>query len=82
MRPARRAAGRVGGTRAGGAQPEGTSGSFGLRRISALAGEIEAAAQAGEDVSGPVERLGEAVGATWAELRAAGLLGEPRAVDA
>lgn len=60
----------------------GTSGSFGLRRISALAGEIEAAAQAGEDVSGPVERLGEAVGTTWAELRAAGLLGEPRAVDA
>jgi CheY-like chemotaxis protein/HPt (histidine-containing phosphotransfer) domain-containing protein len=61
---------------------KGTSGSFGLKGISALAGEIEAAAGRGEDVSGPAERLREVVAATRAELRAAGLLGDMRAVGA
>jgi len=60
---------------------KGTSGSFGLGRISVVAGEIEAAAEAGEDGSGLVERLGEAVGATRAELRAAGLLDDPQAAE-
>jgi HPt (histidine-containing phosphotransfer) domain-containing protein len=61
---------------------KGTSGSFGLRRVSAVAGEIEAAAKAGEDVSALVARLKEEVAATRGELRAAGLLDEPPAVDA
>ena len=43
---------------------KGTSGSFGLRRVSAVAGEIEEAAKAGEDVSGLVARLKEEVAAT------------------
>ena len=61
---------------------KGTSGSFGLKAISAVAGEVEAAAKAREDVSGLVERLGEAVAATRVELRAAGLLDEPQPVEA
>src|SRR4051794_11847093 len=60
---------------------KGTWGSFGRRRVSVVAGEIEAAAKAGEDVAGLVGRLGEVVVATRAELRAAGLLHEPRAVE-
>ena len=58
---------------------KGTSGSFGLKAISAVAGEIEEAAKAGEDVSALVARLKEEVAATRGELRAAGLLDEPRA---
>jgi CheY-like chemotaxis protein len=61
---------------------KGTSGSFGLKRISAIAGEIEAAAGRGEDVAGLVGRLREAVVATREELREAGLLGDLRAVGA
>ncbi|HEX8374470.1 MAG TPA: ATP-binding protein, partial [Geminicoccaceae bacterium] len=53
---------------------KGTAGTFGLRRIGAVAGEIEAAALEGEAVSGLVERLAAAVAATRAELREAGLL--------
>jgi HPt (histidine-containing phosphotransfer) domain-containing protein len=36
---------------------KGTAGTFGLRRVSAVAGEIEAAARDGGDVSGLVGRL-------------------------
>ena len=39
-------------------------------------------AKARDDVSGLVERLGEAVAATRVELRAAGLLDEPQPVEA
>jgi PAS domain S-box-containing protein len=53
---------------------KGTAGTFGLRRVSAVAGEIEAAALEGGDVSGLVERLAAAVAATRAELRETGLL--------
>ena len=53
---------------------KGTAGTFGLRRIGAVAGEIEAAALEGEAVSGLVERLAAAVAETRAELREAGLL--------
>ena len=57
---------------------KGTSGSFGLRRVSVLAAETEAGARDGRDVSGLVERLREVVAATRTELRAAGLLDGPR----
>jgi signal transduction histidine kinase/ActR/RegA family two-component response regulator/HPt (histidine-containing phosphotransfer) domain-containing protein len=53
---------------------KGTSGTFGLRRVSAVAGEIEAAARDGGDVSGLVGRLAAAVAATREALRDAGLL--------
>jgi HPt (histidine-containing phosphotransfer) domain-containing protein len=55
---------------------KGTSGSFGLKRVSTVAGEIEAAARDGEEVSGLVGRLGEVVVATRGELRGAGLLAD------
>ena len=60
---------------------KGTSGSFGLKAISAVAGEIEEAAKAGEDVSALVARLKEEVAATRGELRAAGLLDEPQPAE-
>jgi HPt (histidine-containing phosphotransfer) domain-containing protein len=53
---------------------KGTAGTFGLKRIGASAGEIEAAAREGGDVSGLVERLAAAVAATHEALRGAGLL--------
>jgi signal transduction histidine kinase/DNA-binding response OmpR family regulator len=53
---------------------KGTAGTFGLRRISAVAGEVEAAATNGHEVSGLVERLAAAVAATREALREAGLL--------
>jgi CheY-like chemotaxis protein len=53
---------------------KGTSGTFGLRRISAVAGEIEAAATNGREVSGLVERLAAAVAETREALREAELL--------
>ena len=52
----------------------GSAGSFGLGRVGALAGEIEAAAPSGGEVSGLVERLAAAVAATREELREAKLL--------
>ncbi len=56
---------------------KGTAGTFGLRRVSAVAGEIEAAAREGREVSGLVGRLGEAVAATCEALHRAGLLPGP-----
>jgi CheY-like chemotaxis protein/HPt (histidine-containing phosphotransfer) domain-containing protein len=53
---------------------KGTAGTFGLRRVSVVAGEIEAAALEGREVSELVGRLAAAVAATRAELREAGLL--------
>jgi CheY-like chemotaxis protein len=53
---------------------KGTAGSFGLRRVSAVAAEIEAAAREGGDVSGLVGRLAAAVAETREALREAGLL--------
>ncbi len=52
----------------------GTAGTFGLGRISAVAGEIEAAAREGREVAGLVGRLGAAAAATREALREAGLL--------
>jgi HPt (histidine-containing phosphotransfer) domain-containing protein len=53
---------------------KGTAGTFGLRRVSAVAGEIEAAATNGREVSGLVERLAAAVAETREALREAELL--------
>jgi len=53
---------------------KGTAGSFGLSRIGAIAGEIEAAAEDGGEVSGLVGRLAAAVAATREELCETGLL--------
>jgi HPt (histidine-containing phosphotransfer) domain-containing protein len=52
----------------------GTSGTFGLRQVSVLAGKIEAAALERGAVSDLVEQLAAAVAATRAELREATLL--------
>jgi signal transduction histidine kinase/CheY-like chemotaxis protein len=52
----------------------GTSGSFGLTRISAVASEIETAANEGQDAAEPLSRLASAVAATREELRRSGLL--------
>jgi CheY-like chemotaxis protein len=52
----------------------GTSGTFGLRQVSVLAGKIEAAALERGAVSDLVEQLATAVAATRAELREATLL--------
>jgi CheY-like chemotaxis protein len=49
---------------------KGTSGLFGLARISTIAGEIEAAARAGGDITEFIRDLGEAVSATSVELHA------------
>jgi HPt (histidine-containing phosphotransfer) domain-containing protein len=49
---------------------KGTSGLFGLARISTIAGDIEAAARAGGDITEFVRDLGEAVSATSVELHA------------
>jgi PAS domain S-box-containing protein len=49
---------------------------FGLTRIGTTAGEVEATARHGGDVSASVDRLAGAVAATRAALRAAGLLAE------
>ena len=53
---------------------KGTAGTFGLRRVSAVAGEIEAAARECGDVSGLVGRLEAAVAATRDELRQSDLI--------
>jgi CheY-like chemotaxis protein/HPt (histidine-containing phosphotransfer) domain-containing protein len=53
---------------------KGTSGTFGLRRVSTVAGEIEAAARDGGDVSELAGRLEAAVAETREALRVAGLL--------
>jgi hypothetical protein len=53
---------------------KGTSGTFGLRRVSAVAGEIEAAAGDGGEVSGLVELLAAVVAETREELRGTGLV--------
>ena len=48
---------------------KGTAGTFGLRRVSAVAAAIEEAARDGEDLSRLVGRLEAAVAATRDELR-------------
>ena len=53
---------------------KGTAGTFGLRRVSAIAGEVEAAARDGGDVSGLVGRLEAAVATTRDELRQSDLI--------
>ena len=53
---------------------KGTAGTFGLRRVSAIAGEVEEAARGGREVSELVGRLAAAVAATREALREAGLL--------
>jgi HPt (histidine-containing phosphotransfer) domain-containing protein len=53
---------------------KGSAGSFGLRAISTIAGQIEAAAGRGEEVLDLVGRLREAVAATREQLRTAGLI--------
>ena len=51
---------------------KGTSGSFGLKAISVIAGEIEAAAREGRELARLVEQLDGAVAATREALRQAG----------
>jgi CheY-like chemotaxis protein len=53
---------------------KGTSGTFGLQRISALAAEIEVAARDGGELTELVEQLAAAVTATREELRSCDLL--------
>jgi HPt (histidine-containing phosphotransfer) domain-containing protein len=53
---------------------KGTAGTFGLRRVSAVAGEIETVAREGGEASGLAGRLAAAVAATREALRDAGLL--------
>ena len=50
---------------------KGTSGLFGLERISALAGEVEATARSGDDIPPLIGRLRQALSATRAELDSA-----------
>jgi hypothetical protein len=53
---------------------KGTSGSFGLTRICAIASEIETAANEGQDAAESLSCLASAVAATREELRRSGLL--------
>ena len=52
----------------------GAAGLYGLARVSALAGEVEAAAREGREVAGPVGRLAAAAAETREALRGAGLV--------
>lgn len=78
---AERACGRLGALPAGSEELareahslKGTSGSFGLKRVSVITGEIEAAAGDGGEVSGLVELLAAVVAETREELRGTGLV--------
>jgi HPt (histidine-containing phosphotransfer) domain-containing protein len=53
---------------------KGAAGLYGLKRVSVLAGEVEAAARESHEVAGLMERLGEAVTATREALHASGHL--------
>ena len=55
----------------------GAAGLYGLARVGVLAGEVEAAARAGREVAGLVERLDGAVAATREALHEAGLADDP-----